>query len=529
MTDPTGAPLARMAGRRPAMSSTDFPHSSGADHHSPAAGRRQAAAAPARRAQRRGAERLGALAIGLLVAADALALAIGCLIAPGPLPAAWRVGLGLAIFVGLSWQGTHRDGTGRQPVTTLMRTITVGGLAATLAVLSLRSLSTEGPDAWDLLAAGAIATATTLVVRVALQLAARHSRRRGAGTVPTLIVGAGVIGRQLQRRMLQHPELGFLPVGFLDDDPVPFTTAAGDLQAVVHGSPAALPEVIARTGARHVVFSFTRAPDSEVLPLLRACQREGIEVSVMPRLFENVNGRVRVEQVAGLPLLALRQTNPHSWQFAVKHGSDRLVAALLLVVLCPLFAAIALAIRLSSPGRVFHCQQRVGRDGRPFRLFKFRSMRISDEPLDPLLVERLELAGLGPGGIEGEDRRTHVGRFLRRSGLDELPQLLNVLRGEMSIVGPRPERPEFADRFGERLRRYDDRHLVQAGITGWAQVNGLRGQTSIAERIEWDNWYIQNWSLGLDLLAVALTPLAILRTTSEDTSDGAHDGPASQG
>ncbi len=265
-----------------------------------------------------------------------------------------------------------------------------------------------------------------------------------------------------------------------------------------------------------------------MLPLLRDCQRLGIDVSVMPRLFENVSGRVRVEQLAGLPLLALRQTNPRSWQFAIKHGGDRIVAAVLLVLLLPLLAAIALAVRLSSPGAVLYHQERVGRDGRSFRLLKFRSMRPGSAELDPTLLARLEAAGVGPGGIEGEDRRTPVGRFLRRSGLDELPQLVNVVRGEMSLVGPRPERPELADRFGERVRRYDDRHLVRAGITGWAQVNGLRGQTSIAERIEWDNWYIQNWSLGLDLLTVALTPLAILRTPKEEAGVVARPGAAAE-
>ena len=462
-------------------------------------------------------EVLGAQPAALLSAVDAAALAIGVVLAPGPIPTVWRAALGLTMFLGLSWQGTHHAGSGRQRPTTLWRAIAVGSLAATVAVLAARSLMTEGPAAWDLLRAGGAATAAVLVLRSAIQVLSRRARRGGAGTVPTLIVGAGVIGRQLDRRMRLNPELGFMPVGFIDDDPEPFGHDDGEPAALVQGPTAALEEIVRRTGARHVVFSFTRAPDSEVLPLLRACQRAGIGVSVMPRLFENVNGRVRVEQLAGLPLLALRQTNPHSWQFAVKHGGDRLLAAILMVVLLPLVALVAAAIRLTSPGPVLYRQRRVGRDGRPFNLLKFRSMLVSTDAVDADVVARLDAAGLGPGGIEGVDRRTRVGRFLRRSGLDELPQLVNVLRGEMSLVGPRPERPEFADRFGERLRRYDDRHLVRAGITGWAQVNGLRGQTSLAERIEWDNWYIQNWSLGLDLLALALTPLAILRTPREET------------
>ena len=472
---------------------------------------------------------MGELPAPLLVVVDLLAIVVACAAAPGPIEPLWRVALAAAVFIGLSWQHTHRSGTGRLRPTTLLRSITIGGLTATAGLLAVRSLTSSGPAAPDLLTAGIATTVSVLAVRTALQVAARRARRHGAGMVPTLIVGAGIIGRQLERRMQQHPELGFLPVGFLDDDPSPFGQLDAGGPAIVLGPTAALPEVVQRSGARHVVFSFTRAPDSEVLPLLRECQREGIDVSVMPRLFENVNGRVRVEQLAGLPLLALRQTNPRSWQFAVKHGSDRVVAALLLVLLSPLLLAVAALVRLSSPGPVLYRQERVGRDGRPFQLLKFRSMRTSEDDLDLDLVERLEIAGLGPGGIEGEDRRTRVGRFLRRSGLDELPQLANVLRGEMSIVGPRPERPEFADRFGERLRRYDDRHLVRAGITGWAQVNGLRGQTSIAERIEWDNWYIQNWSLSLDLLALALTPLAILRTPSEEAADATHTGTALEG
>ncbi len=471
---------------------------------------------------------LGELPAPLLFLIDVASVAAACALAPGAIDATWRLALAAVIVIGLTSQHAHRSGTGRLHPTTLVRSIFAGGIAATAALLAARSLATHGPDARELLAAGALSTGVVLAVRLILQAVARRARRHGAGMVPTLIVGAGVVGRQLERRMRAHPELGFMPLGFLDDDPSPFGQLDAGTPAIILGPTSTLPEAVQRSGARHVVFSFTRAPDSEVLPLLRECQRQGIDVSVMPRLFENVNGRIRVEQLAGLPLLALRQTNPRSWQFAMKHASDRVLAAIFLVLLSPLIAVVAVLVRMSSPGPILYRQERVGRDGRSFRLLKFRSMRISEEALDFAVVERLEIAGLGPGGIEGDDRRTVVGRFLRRSGLDELPQLMNVLRGEMSIVGPRPERPEFADRFGERLRRYDDRHLVRAGITGWAQVNGLRGQTSIAERIEWDNWYIQNWSLGLDLVALAMTPLAILRTPREEAVDATHASTATQ-
>jgi lipopolysaccharide/colanic/teichoic acid biosynthesis glycosyltransferase len=177
-----------------------------------------------------------------------------------------------------------------------------------------------------------------------------------------------------------------------------------------------------------------------------------------------------------------------------------------ILVLAPLLAAIAITVSLTSPGPVLFRQRRVGRDGHAFDLLKFRTM---GDPASSNVFE--PPVGCAPGGIEGEDRRTRIGRFLRATSLDELPQLINVLRGDMSLVGPRPERPDYVTRFAREVARYDDRHRVKSGITGWAQVNGLRGQTSIADRVEWDNYYIQNWSLGLDLRILALTVVTVLQ------------------
>jgi lipopolysaccharide/colanic/teichoic acid biosynthesis glycosyltransferase len=191
-------------------------------------------------------------------------------------------------------------------------------------------------------------------------------------------------------------------------------------------------------------------------------------------------------------------------------------------VLSPVMLIAAIAVALSSPGPVLFRQRRVGRDGKVFDFYKFRSMRLS--PAQPAkgdqeareqddeeagALEFLLGGDTAPGGVEGADRRTAVGRFLRRSSLDELPQLLNVLRGDMSLIGPRPERPEFVKLFRQDVLRYGDRHRVKSGITGWAQVHGLRGQTSLAERVEWDNYYIANWSLGLDMKILALTLSAL--------------------
>jgi lipopolysaccharide/colanic/teichoic acid biosynthesis glycosyltransferase len=190
---------------------------------------------------------------------------------------------------------------------------------------------------------------------------------------------------------------------------------------------------------------------------------------------------------------------------------DRTLAAIGLIILSPLLIALVVLVRLSSPGPIFFRQRRVGRDGEPFDVLKFRSMRPPRES-DAAFRPR---AGAAPGGVEGEDRRTTIGKVMRATSLDELPQLFNVLLGDMSLVGPRPERPEFVELFNEQIRRYGERHRVKAGITGWAQVHGLRGQTSIADRAEWDNFYIENWSLRLDLKILALTVLTLFRR-SED-------------
>jgi lipopolysaccharide/colanic/teichoic acid biosynthesis glycosyltransferase len=208
--------------------------------------------------------------------------------------------------------------------------------------------------------------------------------------------------------------------------------------------------------------------------------------------------------------------DPKGVQFAAKHALDRVLAMGLLVVISPVILWVALAVRLSSPGPVLFRQRRVGRDGTVFDLYKFRSMRLdptqhppSDE--DVTALDFLLNGDTAPGGVEGDDRRTPIGRMLRRFSLDELPQLFNVIRGEMSLVGPRPERPEFVELFRQDIARYGDRHRVKSGITGWAQVHGLRGQTSLAERVEWDNYYIAHWSIGLDLKILALTLVAMFR------------------
>jgi exopolysaccharide biosynthesis polyprenyl glycosylphosphotransferase len=324
---------------------------------------------------------------------------------------------------------------------------------------------------------------------------------------PTLIVGAGVVGAKIARRLLADSQYGLRPIGFVEGNPAPL--GAGTNLPVL-GRPDELEDIIRDTGAQHLVLAFSSSADRSFVPVLRRAKRAGVEVSLVPRMFESINDRVSYEALGGLPVLSIRGTDPLGWRFAIKHALDRVVAAIMLVALAPVMLAIAVAVRLSSPGPVVFSQPRVGRDGHGFKLLKFRSMRIPESPQGGGAFRAPE--GCAPGGVEGVDRRTLIGCFLRRTSLDELPQLINVLKGEMSLVGPRPERAEYVAIFGSDIEGYGDRHRVKPGITGWAQVHGLRGQTSIADRAEWDNFYIENWSLKLDLRILAMTALAAVRT-----------------
>ena len=419
-------------------------------------------------------------------------------------PFAWLVVYGLLVVLFLHL----RDGYGwRLRISALddIRAVVATTVFATMAVLSLRVLlpgdvSDLAPQSLRLLAFSAVYVAAG---RVALDWSQLKSRRLGETSKPTLIVGAGRVGRLTAERLFQQPELGLTPVGFIDKEPLD----EADLPVPVLGASWDLERLIEQHAVEHVIVTFSTAPSEVLLREVKRCEELGISVSLVPRLFERVNGRLAVDHIGGLPLLSTRRADPKGWQFALKYTVDRIVAATLLLLAAPLLLMLGLAT-LASLGRpIFFRQPRIGRDGSQFEMLKFRSMRIAAAPADlPELPP-----DTAPGGVEGDDRRTPLGAFLRRTSLDELPQLLNVLKGDMSLVGPRPERPDFARLFEENVYRYSDRHRVKSGITGWAQVHGLRGNTSLKDRVEWDNHYIENWSLWLDVKIMLLTFLAVGR------------------
>jgi exopolysaccharide biosynthesis polyprenyl glycosylphosphotransferase len=410
-----------------------------------------------------------------------------------------------AVCALLAIRGLYKDTIQSKLVDSVGPVVAATSLAA-ISLLAAVALLEPGVEPAPLVArAWLFGTAYVVGARVLLSWAQRRARAARLVATPTLIVGAEQIGAHVERRLRRHPELGLLPVGYLDTEPPPADTVPYR-HAPVLGGPSDLGRVAAATGARHVVLGFSTAPDRLLLELVRECEARCLEVSLVPRLFECINVRVALDHLGGLPLFGLHSIDPKGWRFTVKHVLDRAGAGLLLALLGPLLLALALAVKLTSPGPVLFRQRRIGRDGREFEILKFRSMSVADPsaggPTPALAAPPSDMA---PGGVEGLDRRTGLGSFIRRTSLDELPQLLNVLRGEMSLVGPRPERPEFVDLFGSRIDRYHERHRVKSGITGWAQVNGLRGKTSIRDRVEWDNYYVSNWSLALDFKILLMT------------------------
>jgi exopolysaccharide biosynthesis polyprenyl glycosylphosphotransferase len=407
---------------------------------------------------------------------------------------------------------------------TRLRALVLDGLVPILTAVSVATmgvvtlglfLSGRAPSQQDAVRSWLLALIAVSAGRMTLYLTQRWARAGRLVGKPVLIVGAGLVGSQVARRLEGHPEYGLLPVGFLDDDPRSIAEVGGRAMPVL-GTVEDLDATVQTTGVKHLIVAFSSVADGRVSRLIQHCQELGVEVSVVPRMFDTINNRVGYDTVGGLPLMSFTTVNPKGLQFAVKHAFDRVFALTMLILFAPLLLGTVLAVRLSSPGPVLFRQRRVGRDGKSFGLYKFRSMRMpaqapSAEDENVNAIDYLLGGDTAPGGVEGEDRRTPVGRFLRRASLDELPQLINVLRGEMSIIGPRPERPEFVELFSDDITRYDDRHRVKSGITGWAQVHGLRGQTSLAERVEWDNYYIAHWSLGLDLKILTLTLVALFR------------------
>ncbi|HEX2060450.1 MAG TPA: undecaprenyl-phosphate glucose phosphotransferase [Thermoanaerobaculia bacterium] len=322
----------------------------------------------------------------------------------------------------------------------------------------------------------------------------RH--RAGRDLDRVLIAGNGELARAVYERMsAQRDQLGFVIAGYLRNGD------AGEIPGIPCLGTIADAEAVLKTHAiDHVFVALPHASSSAMMELLDRLMRNVASIHVVPDLLQFMVLRSRVEDLDGLPTINLSDTPLEGWSRFVKRAFDLVVASLALLLLSPVMLVIAIAIWLEDRGPVFYRQMRMGLDGKPFEILKFRSMRVGAET---------ETGAVW--AAKDDPRRTRVGRFIRAWSLDELPQLWNVLVGDMSVIGPRPERPEFVEQFRAEFPHYMLRHKVRAGMTGWAQVHGWRGNTSIRMRIEHDLYYIENWSLLLDIKILGLTVVRGLR------------------
>lgn len=369
----------------------------------------------------------------------------------------------------------------------VIRAVTLGMVASVAAMFFYRAFSFSR---LHMLLFGVVTTGLMVLVRVALFSYIRRARRQGTIVRRVLIVGAGRVGRRLEDAFRQYPLMGYEVVGFLDDEKegekILGTTT--EIERVMEeyearGTPVNAVYIALPVHALPKVESIADALSTQVATLC-----------LVPDLFQFDLLNSRVSDVDGLPVIHLADEPPAVFSRMLKRLMDLAFSMLALVVLSPLYLLIAILVKVSSPGPILYRQTRMSLNGQTFEMLKFRSMPVNAE------------AASGPVFAKpGESRATGIGAFLRRMSLDELPQFLNVIKGDMSVVGPRPERPFFIDDLKTKVPRYMLRHKVKAGITGWAQVHGLRGDTSIEKRIEYDLYYIQNWSLRLDLKIMFMT------------------------
>jgi exopolysaccharide biosynthesis polyprenyl glycosylphosphotransferase len=333
------------------------------------------------------------------------------------------------------------------------------------------------------------------LTRVVLDALLREAHRRGRDLERVLIVGDGEQAQVVEAKIRSAPELGYRVAGFIGNG------SSNPMVRPVLGGLDDIPAIVRAHAVGEVIIAWAGISHQQLVDIVTGCTRQHVDIKIFPDIFDLMAREVETSELTGLPLMRVRDVALHGWMRFLKRALDVVVSWSLLVLLSPWLLFMALLVKLTSPhGPILHVQERVGLDGRPFFMLKFRSMRPDAE------------AESGPvWAVPNDPRRTPLGATIRRFSLDEFPQLVNVLVGEMSLVGPRPERPEFVAQYANLVPRYRERHMEKAGMTGWAQVNGLRGQTSIVERTEYDLFYVETWSLAFDIKILLKTLAAIIR------------------
>ncbi len=396
------------------------------------------------------------------------------------------------------WLGLYTSRLSMSVLDDLPRLVGGSVIAVTVSV-TVAVIHGEGRADFQMLARAALLTLGVVLVRAAGYALMRQLRRIGLTSRPAVIIGADQVGLTLAHRLQEHPEHGLRVIGFVDSDP-PLTGLP--LTAPLIGGQDSLVATLRRHRAQVAILAFVHEREANLAAQLRECSGSGVELFFVPRFLQIHGHNHRVDMVRGIPLARIRQAPFHSLGWPLKRIVDVAIASLATIIVAPIMLLVALAVRLETgPGILFR-QVRVGRDGHQFTCYKFRSLKPAGEK------ESQEL-----WSVANDRRMGPVGKFIREWSIDELPQLFNVLRGDMSIVGPRPERPYFVSKFADEYPGYHDRHRVPVGLTGFAAVNGLRGDTSIAERVEFDNLYIETWSLWLDVKIVIRTFAAVFRKT----------------
>lgn len=399
----------------------------------------------------------------------------------------------LLLFQSRRMYGTRRNVTLADEFINVVKVVSLGMLIVMSAAFFYRDFS------YSRIVFGLLWGSSILFItagRAAVQSIERRFYRKGKHLRNCVIIGNDSLANQVYTQLHRHPSFGFNIVGYFADAPAHEETALARAQYC--GCIEDAPAFIQTNGMDLVLIALRSKEHHQLFELISECEGMNVEFMMVPDVLDLLTSDVKVAELEGIPFLKIKSNPLTMWGRIAKRTFDIVVSASLIILLAPLWLLIMVLIKLTSPGPVFFKQKRVGLDGKEFTMYKFRSMRVDAEK------------DTGPvWTAKGDPRRTPLGAILRKTSLDELPQLFNVLRGDMSLVGPRPERLHFVEQFKHHVPKYLDRHRVKTGMTGWAQVNGLRGNTSLQERIKYDLYYIENWSFTFDIKILLRTLRAI--------------------
>ena len=396
----------------------------------------------------------------------------------------------LFIFRALGYYGTRRDARVVDEWTTIIKGISLGLLVFTSATFFYRGFSYSRlvfVFIWIL------SIVLLLLLRICVNRLERFLHRHGKD-VPSILVGSGKWGEIVFDKISRNPGLGFHIIGRVGK------SKKADRKIKYLGSFSEIAGIIQDHQVDTVFITPSEKEGGQVFDVIDSCTGLNVEFYLIPDLLDVMTSRLRVQEIEGIPVLKIKEAALIGWKGVYKRAFDLIVSLAAFVLTLPIGILAVMLVKLGSKGPVFYRQERIGLDGKVFCLYKFRTM-----------VQQAEKKTGPVWTTEKDPRVTAVGRFLRRTSLDELPQLINVIKGEMSLVGPRPERPYFVEKFKKQIPKYLERHRVKSGMTGWAQVNGLRGNVSIEDRTRYDVFYVENWSPVFDLKIIFMTLITIIR------------------